>query len=381
MKGQRSNIGIIRHCFISLFLMIAFTGCLSDKTEPFSVDHVTLKWHKGYEDDSFEKAITGLNWALSHIGAKNLVPTNRVFDSESKVKIYPVEIGLKHKSQEVLGRLHAKITQSEAYQKRGDIDMGHYVTLLLGSSEHYYALVDLPNNLSDLEEGYTFSSVNGYINNSAISAKHRVLKFTDQHVLNQLFISQEIDSITGEIIEFETLDLLPNGQPRFGIFAANGERIEGANPVNSSAGKPGKCMWCHESKIQPLFSIQEPRVGYLTPNELRDTLLFFRESHKNMLELQTLGVNFETPTDHVLMELLYIAYMEPSVDRLALEWGISTNEVENLLENVSTHEHEEFSFLGARYFRKDVQEFAPYQSLSVSDNVRELEGIEVNHLD
>ena len=81
------------------------------------------------------------------------------------------------------------------------------------------------------------------------------------------------------------------------------------------------------------------------------------------------------------MELLYISYMEPSARRLALEWNMTESEVLNLLAGLPMHEHEEFTFLGMLYDREDVESYAPYTALPVSSSVREVVGIEVNHLD
>jgi len=52
-----------------------------------------------------------------------------------------------------------------------------------------------------------------------------------------------------------------------------------------------------------------------------------------------------------------------------------------LLSGLPTHEHEEFTFLGELYDRKDLESIAPYTPLGVSSSVRERIGMEVNWLD
>ena len=367
-----------------LSLIVVFhlllNSCTRDKTELYQVDHIVLEWHKSYDNDSFEKSITGLNWALSHVGAKYKIQTSEISFNEETIMIFPERCGLTQRAESTLTKLHQRIAESISYVENGTIDIGHYVALLIGSSEHYYELTDVPKTLSELENQYSFSPDIGYLNNSEISVHDRKLFFSDQNNLNQLFVSQEIDSLTGQILEFETLDLMENGQPRFGVYDAAGNRIIGAAPSLATAGKPGKCMWCHESSIQPLFSPQNQQAGYLSPVLLEDTLMFFRNDHKNKQNLLPEGVNFQNLTDHVFMELLYISYMEPSAARLALEWNMTESEVTNLLVGLPIHEHEEFTFLGMLYNREDVEGFAPYSSLSVSSSVREVIGTEVNHL-
>lgn len=366
---------------LAVFFVVFVTGCTRDKTLPFQDDTLILKWHQSYSDDSFEKAITGLNWAFSQIGVEQRLSNDWISFSTETITINSNELALSAPAKQSLQKLHHAIQQSIAYRSQGYTDIGHYVTLILGSSEHYYQLVELPEQLSDLQAQYALTSSIGYISNSAISEEHRELYFTLQNGLSQLFISQEIDSITGETLEFETLDLLPNGQLRFGVYDPSGQRIIGALPGVSSAGKPGKCMWCHESVIQPLFHPQALKAGYLTPIELADTLIHFRNAHQNKQVLLSEGVDFTNAQGHVFMELLYISYMEPSAARLALEWNMSESDVQSLLSGLSTHLQEEFTFLGNLYHRKDVEAFAPFAPLKVSSSVRERIGVEVNYLD
>lgn len=362
-------------------VIFLFSSCLKDKTIPYSPDHLVLKWHKSYADDSLSKAVTGLNWALSHIGAKNKLNPTDVSTEKNEIMIFPDELGLPAYGKDGLTKLHNVVFNTTGYHEENFFDLGHYVALLIGSSEHYYRLVNQPQTLSELEENYEFVPALGYVSDSDISEKPREIKFTAQDGFRQLFVSQEIDPETGEVVEFETLDLMPNGQPRFGIYDANGNRINGANPIHSGAGKPGKCMWCHESSIQPLFSVQAEQEGYLTPEELTDTLLFFRTAHKTNQNMLTSGIQFNDAGGHILMELVYISYMEPSLSRLALEWNMSETDVTELLSGVPTHEHEEFSFLGEVYHRRDVISFAPFKTLGFPGNIREVEGEEVNYLE
>jgi len=317
---------------------------------------------------------------LYHVGAKYTIQNGEISYSKESIRVFPERCGLSNNGETTLTKLHQRIAESISYVENGYIDIGHYVALLIGSSEHYYQLTNVPGTLSELESQYSFSPEIGYLNNSEISIQHRKILFSDQNNFNQLFVSQEVDSLTGHILEFETLDLMENGQPRFGVYNAAGNRIVGAAPSLATAGKPGKCMWCHESSIQPLFSLQNPQAGYLNPVLLGDTLIFFRNEHKNNQNLLSEGVNYQDLTEHILMELLYISYMEPSAERLALEWNMTESEIVNLLSGIPMHEQEEFTFLGMLYDREDVESFAPYPSLPVSSNVREVTGTEVNHL-
>lgn len=370
----------LRTVLLLIMGMLIFQSCLKDKT-PQNSHLIQLKWNKIHTEDSFDQALVGLSWAFSHVGASHTRNLYQMPTTTTTVTVNMRELGFTTQAEELLEELNRLLMKSEEYTVHSAIDMGRYVALLIGASEHYYALTDMPEQYSELLAEYELKTIQGYVDSSAISLKHRIIHFSDQNGLHQLFVSEETDPISGEILEFETVDLMPNGQPRFGIFDADGHRENVANPSNSEAGKPAKCMWCHESDIQPLFFEQSDFEGYLTFLELRDTLLHFRNALQAKQSTLADGVDYSALTEHIQMELLYIGFMEPSAERLSLEWDLSVDNVKEKLADLPTHENEEFPFLGELYDREDVNSFSPYTTVQVSTNIREESEIEVNYLE
>ncbi|MBL7885532.1 MAG: hypothetical protein JNJ52_02200 [Flavobacterium sp.] len=370
-----------------ILIAIAFWSCENHSTDDLVAvpkvenSSLTLKWNKAYPDDSIDKSIIGLKWALSFIGAE--LPVNEVGISyqNNLISIDLNELGLNSNTKEKLTVLHSKIIASEEYQTQQAVDLGRYIVLLIGASEHYYELVGTPSTLSELLGNYTLLPQKGYVNNSSVSLEHRIIEFSEQNGFDQVFLSKEVNPITGEIYEYETIELLPNGQLRFGIFDSNGNRKNNADPSHSNAGKPAKCMWCHESNINQLYTPQNDFPSYLTASELQNTLINYRESNRNLKLQLTNGVDFSQTQQHTLTELLYISFMEPSAERLSLEWNLSLSEVQNLLSGLPAHQYAEFPFLGNLYYRNDIENLAPFVGLTVSSSVREQSTIEVNHLD
>jgi len=341
---------------------------------------LNLKWNKAYADDSIEKSIIGLKWGLSYLGAvlpKNL---NGISVSENVITIDIDQLGFSSNAIEKLNLLHYKMIASEEYKVNGAIDLGRYISLLLGASQHYYEIVATPDRLDVLLQHYTLQNQKGYINNSSVSHQHRRIQFSDQQGFSQLIIAEEIHPVTKEIYEYETIELLPNGQLRFGIFDKNGNRKNNADKSHSDAGKPAKCMWCHESNIQQLFQQQSDFTDYYNYSELQKRLMDYRQSNIDLKMTLTDGVAFSQTQQHTLTELLYISFMEPSAQRLSLEWGIPIGEVQKKLSGIPTHVYPEFPFLGNLYNRNTVEIFAPFKGLKVSGSVRELSETEVNHL-
>lgn len=366
--------------YIAIFLLVL--SCTSTNLEELSENEISinLKWNKSYEDDSIEKARMGLSWCYSMLGARILnslvLPqTNEIISVDIK------QIGFNENSINKIKILHEKIKNTQEYQLNNSIDLGRYISLLIGASEHYYTITNVPENLDEILSNYELNPSKGYVNNSTVSLKHRVIEYSNQEGLNQLFVSTEIDPQNNGTVEFETIEIMENGQLKFGVFDSNGNRINVANNEHTNAGKPAKCMWCHESNINQLFTPQNNFSGFLTSQQLNDTLINFNNKLKQQQFLLTEGVNFSNTQDHVMMELAYITFMEPSKLRLSNEWNVSEIEVQNILSSLTTHEHDEFPFLGNLYDRNEVENFAPFSSLTVSSSIREESLIEINYID
>lgn len=364
--------------FLISFLLSCTNDSYSDLIETETT--INLKWNKAYAEDNIDKSLIGLKWALSYMGA-TLPSSNAGFTNTDNVITINIKyLGFSNDAQQKMLKLSEKIKVTSEYQNNNAIDLGRYVALLLGASEHYYEIIGTPNTLNEILAQYTLLPQKGYVNNSNVSLEHRVIQFSEQNGFNQLFLSEEVNPVSGEIYEYETIELLPNGQLRFGIFDVNGNRKNNADATHSNAGKPAKCMWCHESTINQMFNPQNDYAGYLTYAEFQNTLIGYRESNRTQKLALTDGVDFAQTQQHTLTELLYISFMEPSAERLSEEWNMPLEQVQNLLSGLPTHVYDEFPFLGSLYNRQDVEALAPFLGLTVSTNVREASTIEVNHL-
>lgn len=364
---------------LTFILTISCTNSTYDDIVPEN-NTLQLKWSKSHEDDTLEKATIGLQWALSYVGATLPVAGDGFSLQSPHIEIIIEKLGFTTNAQEKLIRLHEVIKNSEEYQNTSSVDLGRYVSLLLGAPEHYYEITGVPYLLSDILENYELKPEKGHVNNSGVSYETRIISFSEQNGLNQIFFCTEIDPETEEILEYETVDLMPNGQVRFGIYDKNGFRINHTDPLHSNAGKPAKCMWCHESEIQPLFSEQNNYEGFIPYLEFKDLLVDFKTSHRNIQNSLVDGVDFQETQQHILTELIYISFMEPSAERLSFEWSMTVSEIENLLNDLPTHIHEEFDFLGNLYDRADIESFAPFAGLQVSSSVREKSEVEVDYI-
>jgi len=371
--------------YLLIFLWIFFS-CTNASTSDLMADADTfetlnLKWNKSYPDDNIQKSALGLEWALSYSGAILPNAPSGINVGNEIITVNLSELGFTDVALEKLYKLHQKIKSSPEYKVNDAVDLGRYVTLLLGAPEHYYEIAGVPKKLDDLLSNYVLLPEKGYVNNSGVSLEHRIIRFSEQKNLNQVFVSSEVDPVSGEIFEYETIEIISNGQLRFGIFDSDGNRKNNADATHSNAGKPAKCMWCHESIIQPLYNLQADFPEFLTYLQLQSKLVNFNQLLQNQKYALPAGVDFSQNQQHTLTELLYISFMEPSAERLALEWNLPLAEVRAKLSGFPTHVYEEFPFLGNLYDRNLIENLAPRKGLAVSSSVREPSEIEVNHIE
>ncbi|CAM1373104.1 hypothetical protein [Tenacibaculum xiamenense] len=363
-------------CFVFLILLSCSKSVIEEQKISDNEFSINLKWNKAYTDDTFERNRIALDWFLSYLGARNNfteVHNEGVLYNTPFIVLKVDKLGFNSEALIVFKRIHNEIKKTEEYLTKGAIDLARYITLILGDSRTYFDITGVPRSLDILKDRYTLQDSLGYVNNSSVSITHRLISYSNYENNGQFFLAAEIDSITGEPLEFESLEILGNGQLVFGIFDKNGQLKEAANPQFTMAGKPGKCMWCHEVNIQPLITPQQNLEGYLNYESFKELL---RESNRKLQEFQNEiweNESLKNKQNHIFMEIAYISYLEPSLERLSNEWNMSVQEVQEKLRNLETHEHDEFDFLGNLYTREEVQEFAPYESIVTPNSVREID--------
>ena len=180
--------------------------------------------------------------------------------------------------------------------------------------------------------------------------------------------------------EFEVMDIMENGQLRFGIYNTNNQLINGADPNLSSAGKPAKCLWCHEVNIQKGFAAQTAINGYFSPNQFDSIIIenqLILNEYRSILNTE---IDFLDNLQHIELEKLYIRFMEPSAKRLAAEWNMTEGEVSLKLSGFTTHTNNEFNSLGDLYNRFEIENYAPYQVIPSTTSARETVNYEPNLL-
>lgn len=280
--------------------------------------------------------------------------------------------------------LLAALRSSEEYRTFGAIDIGRFVALTLGSSQHYFVLTDAPRTYSGFRSKYRFEDRQAAIIQSVIAHGNRLIDIGAADT-PFAFVGYEgtgtLADSTFAKREIETIDLMVNGQLRFALYDLSGALKDAGSPELTQAGKPAKCLWCHEIRLQRTFNHVTDLSGYYAAKQF-DALIASRQEaiarYRSTLDSR---IDFAREQDHTFAELLYLSFMEPSAQRVAGEWGVSVTEVQQRLTGEPTHRQDEFSFLGNNlYRRRDVDALGPRKAIPVPTDLRESSAHEPNLL-
>ena len=340
-----------------MFLLIA-ESCREDTAEVInhnegSSSKIVLHW---YQNDSETKADfeIGLQWCFSYLGAqleKGSWSRGTQWISDKKIQIDFKEIGFNENAVKQFELLIRQFNLSEEFEVTGGIDAGRFVMSIFNNANHYYKIVNMPTNLNEFKSNYSFLEKRAAIIESVVAFSERIISLPSENQdINSLgYLAEEL---TGSLLdsthvvkENEVMNVMENGQLRFGIYNKNWELITGADSTLSIGGKPAKCLWCHEIIIQPGLVAQTAVPGYYSPNQFDSIITLNRSTLASYRASLTPEIDFNDNSQHTELEKIYLRYLEPSAKRLAAEWSMSESEVKLKLKAYQTHEHHEFSEL------------------------------------
>lgn len=373
----------VRYVVLTFLCTVVLTciRCTREKTAIYNPYKIGLRWVPAYEEESWEEVRTGLLWSFSFLGAT--LPADSFNASVSWVNdhLFICDFSKLGFNTEALGSLQVifdRLKATEEYHSRGGIDIGRLLMLTVYSSNHYYAITGVHPSYTGLAQTYLADSIHQFgITNSAVAFENRLIRMpvSDDPYSVTFYVASEGAGLLADTsfsaVTCETFELMPNGQLRFAIYDKDGNLQTAVNPLISRAGKPGKCMWCHESKALPLFSETAHVPGYLTEAQFERRISLTNTELAAIRNQFSTDLVFANQQDHTLSELLYISFLEPSAFRLSHEWNMSLTEVENRVLHLPVHQYPEFPFLGELYHRSAVDPLSPYASERVPESARE----------
>jgi hypothetical protein len=358
-------------------LTLALSACARHAAAPRDPQlAIELRWVKGYPGETRSKVETGLLWALSFMGA-SLPVDAPVFSWHRDIVTVDLDAaGVLPATRPAWVAVLNVLKASDEYHRSGAMDIGRFLMLTLCSSHQYFALTGAPRTFSDFEATHKQAWKPAAVVESDIAYGNRLLHISEAATLADIyFVAFEgkgaLADHTFQKADIEIIDFMPNGQLRFALFDPAGHPKAAATPELTAAGKPSNCLWCHEINLEPPFRNKTSLPGYYSAEELRALIqerMKIVAAYRSTLKSQ---IDFRRTGDHTYAELLYLSFAEPSVARLAAEWGLPESEVSARVRGLPTHAQKEAAYLGDHlYERAAVDPLAPYKVLRVPTNIR-----------
>jgi hypothetical protein len=368
----------LRNVCLALTLAVLMGACADDAGTPSDPrDVIELRWVRAYAKESRADVETGLLWGLSLLGT-NLPDDARVIRwHDDRMTVDLARAQVIDGTTPAWRQLIAAMKASGEYQAHGALDVGRFMALTLGSPNHYYALTGATADYTAARARFRFDDRPAAIVQSSVAHGSRRIDLSiADSVARIAFVAFEGNGSLGNGTfvpqEMELLDVMPNGQLRFALYDLDGHLKHAATPALTAAGKPAKCMWCHESGLMPTFVDYPPVPGFYDRREFEALTESRRELLRQYRDRLDTQIQYRNRQDHTYAELLYLTFEEPSRDRLAQEWAVTPARAAELLRGKPTHAQAEFAYLGSElYRREDVESLAPYGVIAVPQSVRE----------
>jgi hypothetical protein len=352
---------------------------------------IKLRWIKSYPSQSRSQVNTGLFWALSFLGAKLPADAAIISWDGTIVTVDLDAAGVVAVSKPAWRLLLHALKSGDEYRVMGGIDIGRFVFLSLCSSYHYYALTGASSTYAEFRAKHAWAPRQVAIVESGVAHGNRLIEVgQDEGINSVVFVAFEgtgsLQAHSFQKVDVETLDLMENGQLRFGLYDLEGHLKDATTPTLTAAGKPSKCLWCHEINLQPPFRNVTDLEGYYSTKEFRELVASAARVIAGYRKTLASKVDFTRLQDHSNAEDLYMSFAEPTASRLAVEWNMPLERVKQLLvsRNLKTHPHSERiddDILGDDlYDRNDVDSLAPYATIRGPSDMREPSSYEPNLL-
>lgn len=371
--------------FHKLFIIgvvgLMLLGCTHEPMQPkvSSDDEITLIWHKSHAEAKRSHADTGILWLCSYLGAdvNSQALTSAIRWEGNLMQLNLRKMGFSSTARTNIQLIYQQSAHTEQHQLHQAMDMGRFAALTLCASQHYYALTGVPQRLEHFISGRV-QNQSYAIMQSTVSKGPRLVHMNAHAPSAEGWIAVAVegslDSAAARMdsMEYEVMDFMPNGQPRFAVYDHSGQLVSAADSVFSAGGKPAKCMWCHESNVNPNFASSFSHPEFLSVDTFNARTWRLRSEVREWQQSIPSAIHFDNLQNHSYAEWLYLEFYEPSEMRLASEWKMSLADVRNLLTALTPHDNPEFDFMKQRYHRAALEPMAPFTGLEVPVKPREL---------
>lgn len=348
-------------------LALLWLGCTASSSPPTAVDlsPLSLRWPLDGLLTA-EQVRVGIDWNLGLLSALPPADGSHLQIDEEGGELWitldPSRAGFPTRSHAALTDALVELRQSEELRETGAVDLGRLFMLTLHEPWRYYSITGACADYWSWGATRLPASHDRYdVVYSLLAAGDRIVLLPEAGApVEELAFGMATGR--GELgsswapAEFETIDLMENGQQRFAAFDAQGRIRPWADPEVVLAGQPGRCIWCHEGNLM-FGTYENPSSEAAISYETWEQRIFDWQDDLDAWRagLPTAIVYADTHS-HTQAERIVRDFALPTVARAALEWGLSEEEAEALVDEAGLvrAEDEEWPERGQVLLRAEV---------------------------
>jgi hypothetical protein len=323
---------------------------------------------QGRPEETWDEARAGLWWSLSTLGAfppadESALSDVVVSDDGALFTLDLDHLGFDDAALAALDPALDEFETSDEMRLVGAVDVGRFLMRTLYEPSRYYAITGACATLDGWRAARLDAQPAGFaVTESLLGESDRFVAFnlSPTSFDGIAFVASEGE---GSLLDasfvplaFEVVSILPNGQQAFAVYDEHGAILSAAHPDISPAGQPGKCMWCHEYRLQhagPDNVTVAPYVSWETFEDAVDAMQVVIDDRRAAIET---AVDFD-PATHNLADFLAIGFVVSSYPRLAREWHVTEAEVEATVDALGVIPER----------REELQELGPLVSRAQAD--------------
>lgn len=312
-------------------------ACAPPSGPPTEVDLSSLSLRWILDDQlSAEEVRVGLDWnlgllsALPPAGGEHLEITE---DGEQlRILLHVEQAGFPERAEAALTDALQELRESEELAQTGAVDLGRLFMLTLHEPWRYYSISGACADYWGWSGARLPQARDRYdVVVSLIAPGERVVLLPEaEHPVQRLAFGMATgQSALGEDwrpAEFETIDLMENGQQRFATYDGQGRLQPWADPEVVAAGQPGRCIWCHEGNL--MFGTyenpsSEEAISY---PEWEARIFAWQDQLEAWRAALPTSIVYPDRHSHTLAERVVRDFAFPTPKRAAREWGLSEEE-------------------------------------------------------
>lgn len=328
--------------FLNHFLF--FFSCSSDSlNKPSGIKYkIQGTWVESETDMGKKEFEVGLGWLLGGIALQ---------PSDWELQIFPSDRPFMH---EILIEINQGALQNtecvERIIKDLPVDQNIAVPLafLTQHPRHVSLILDQSTTLEEWESEFKTPDTT-LILDSLVLEQSREVHF-NSGASSLVKVAFKAQVLGGESGHTETIDVLPNGRMRFGLYDSSSELVP-----SSELGSVGQCQWCHEGKLLDLQE-QPDTIGYSPYQTFTETIVIQNDLIVEQHDAIYSGGLLLDLEVHGYGERIFEAYLHPSLNYLSREFDWSEQQVSSWLsENeINGEAHLEYPSWGSTYQRSAI---------------------------